>query len=198
MNQVRGQSSAFGDRLREVGEARRADEREGVLRVPPFHSRVGPNLVPNAVERFEAALPEQIDPVARPLLINMVCSTLPGNRRGEDDDIAEPAEVRNETRSAAGREVLGDLEARHEVVPTVESKLLLEIVCAEGLPRNQQGSVGTRFVSIPKTSQPSSASAINHAPIPQPTSSTVLEGNRRRMRGTVSRAERVAPCSRRR
>ena len=139
-----------------------------------------------------------VDPVARPLLIDVVGSTLTGNRRGEHDDVAQPAEVRNETGGAARREVLGDLEAHHEVVPTIESKRLLEIVRAEGLPRDQEGlgrntvCVDTENVAtfIGKRHQPrtDTAADIEHC----------LRGKQVEDGGTVSRAERVAPCSRRR
>lgn len=55
-----------------------------VLPVPIPDPGIGPDLRANAIELYVAPRFESRVPIFRPLFIDVLCSTLPGNRRGEE------------------------------------------------------------------------------------------------------------------
>src|SRR5688572_4039260 len=65
-------------------------EQKGVLCVPPLDLRIVPDSPADAIDRDESFLCEQMRPVIRPLLVDVVLTTLKRDRGREQYERAQP------------------------------------------------------------------------------------------------------------
>jgi hypothetical protein len=92
-----------------------AYEQKHILRVPPRHFRIAPDPGTDAVARHETVTLKQVHPVARPLLIDMVCAALTRNCRREDDYGRQRNQRSYKPRRALRQEVLRNFQAKTEI-----------------------------------------------------------------------------------
>src|SRR5438093_271900 len=88
MHQVnRPRATAAFHSGRKIGDAILLDENKHVLRVPPGHFLVAPDLCPDAVQNLKAAFSKESNPVGGPLFVDVMRAALAGHGGGKHGDI---------------------------------------------------------------------------------------------------------------
>ena len=102
-------------------------EEKAVLGIPMGDTTVVPHRRADGVDDNMALFGELLNPVGRPLFVDVADATLKRNRCREQHYRRESGEILDQRASATFAEVLRDLEAAGEVEAPINRKSLLEI-----------------------------------------------------------------------
>lgn len=120
--------------LRVLGEGRGRSEEHEVLPVIERDGGIIPDPVADGVEASVPACGELLDPVVRPLLVDVMNAALVGDRRREGDEIAVSGDVVQKEKCLHWpRQVLGDLGGHDQVEGASEIERAREVVGYEEL-----------------------------------------------------------------
>lgn len=114
------------------------DKKKEVLSIPPLYVGVMPDAMTDTIDTHKSVPLKQIDPIRRPLLIQMTGPALPWNRCRKQDYRGQAGEPPHQRSRGVPREVLGNLEAQSKVKATPRGRQVGEIDGLEFMGRDEK------------------------------------------------------------